>query len=324
MWNIVFKWVTAVVLLLASGIAQAHDARPLYLQINELKNASNGKYNYSVKLQVPPSVGTDNRPYLTLPQDCSHQPMGMIVQVQCTSPLTGKTLLIDWPQHNPSISTLISASMGSKDSYQQLLGPGERSWQVPEERDSRRVAIDYSVLGVEHILIGWDHLLFLLCLIWIAGTFKRLLITISGFTVAHSLTLVLTTLGYIRLPIAPVEAVIALSILFLAAEILRNRRDTLAWRFPVAVSALFGLIHGFGFASVLQEIGLPQGDLGIALLFFNVGVEIGQILFVGVVVSAFKFVQRWKPFPLAHVQTFIMYGAGSLATFWTLERVSGF
>ncbi|KAA1174112.1 HupE/UreJ family protein [Marinobacter salinexigens] len=323
MLKIVCKSLLAI-LLLIPGLSQAHDARPLYLQINALATASSGAYQYTVKMQVPPSVEANNRPYLTLPDNCTHESMGMVVRVECGQALSGQTLRIDWPKYNPSITTLISAELGSKERYQQLLRPGESSWQVPAERDSLSVVTDYSILGVEHILIGWDHLLFLLCLIWIAGTFKRLLITISGFTVAHSLTLVLTTLGYIRLPIAPVEAVIALSILFLATEIIRNRRDTLAWRFPVAVSTLFGLIHGFGFASVLQDIGLPQGDLGIALLFFNVGVEIGQVLFVGAVVAIFTVLKRVEKFPLAQAQTMMVYGAGSLAAFWTLERVSGF
>ncbi|WP_138440475.1 HupE/UreJ family protein [Marinobacter alexandrii] len=311
-------------LLLMPGILLAHDARPLYVQIDTLDSEPAAERLYTVKLQVPPTIDASNRPYLMLPDTCQHQPMGTLIRLHCATNLSGQTLRIGWPQHNPSISTLIRATLESGESYQKLLGPDETSWQVPTERGTLAVASEYSMLGIEHILIGWDHLLFLVCLIWIAGTFKRTLVTISGFTVAHSLTLVLTTLGYVRLPIAPVEAVIALSILFLAVEIVRNRRDTLAWRFPVAVSTLFGLIHGFGFASVLQDIGLPKNDLGAALLYFNIGVEIGQILFVSAVMAIFALLRRIETFPLAGAQTLMVYGAGSLAAFWTLERVSGF
>ncbi|MDI9245343.1 HupE/UreJ family protein [Marinobacter sp. CHS3-4] len=324
MWKLAFKRLLIAALILTPCLTLAHDARPLFVQINESGGTGAGIHQYTVKLQVPPTVVTGNRPYLSLPEICTAERMGVITQLKCSAPLTGQALTIGWPEHNPSISTLIRVSLASGESYQQLLGPDENNWQVPAERDSLAVVSEYSVLGIEHILMGWDHLLFLLCLIFIAGNFRRILITISGFTVAHSLTLVLTTLGLIRLPIAPVEAVIALSILFLATEIIRDRRDTLAWRYPVAVSTLFGLIHGFGFASVLQEIGLPQNDLGLALLFFNIGVELGQILFVAAIMAAFAVLRRIETFPLARAQGVLVYGAGSLAAFWTLERVSGF
>lgn len=324
MWKLAFKRLLFAALLLVPCTALAHDARPLFVHIDELGGEGEGVHRYTMKLQVPPTVEAGNQPFLLLPKVCTAKRMGIIAQLKCNTPLTGETLTIGWPQHNPSISTLIRVSLASGVDYQQLLAPGENTWQVPAERTSLEVVSEYSVLGIEHILIGWDHLLFLLCLIFIAGSFKRILITISGFTVAHSLTLVLTTLGLIRLPIAPVEAGIALSILFLATEIIRDRRDTLAWRYPVAVSTLFGFIHGFGFASVLQEIGLPRNDLGLSLLFFNIGVEVGQILFVAAVMATFAMFKRVKAVPLAGIQAVIVYGAGSLAAFWTIERVSGF
>lgn len=318
-----FKALAAALLLLPASLL-AHDARPLFLQITEVDHGASSAYHYNLKIQVPPSVAPDNRPYLSLPKACEHQLMGAMIQLSCSEPLAGQSLHINWPEHNPSLSTLIKASFSTGANYQQLLQPSEQTWQVPTERGRWAVVSEYSILGIEHILIGWDHLLFLVCLVWIAGTFKRTLITISGFTAAHSLTLVLTTLGVIRLPIAAVEATIALSILFLAAEIVRNRRDTLAWRYPVAVSTLFGLIHGFGFASVLQDIGLPQMDLGLALLFFNIGVEIGQILFVAAIMALFGTIRRWERFPLAGAQMMTIYSVGSLAAFWTIERVAGF
>lgn len=323
MLNTVYRVLLALVLL-APGPLLAHDARPLYLQINEVDRTPSDRLHYTLKLQIPPSVEANNRPSLGIPDGCDHETLGMIVQLSCSQPLTGQTLAIHYPQFNPSITTLIRVSFSSGAHYQTLLSPSENTWQIPTEQSTSAVISEYTLLGIEHILIGWDHLLFLLCLLMISGTIKRTLITISGFTLAHSLTLVLTTLGMIQLPIAPVEAVIALSILFLAAEISRGNRQSLAWRYPMAVSILFGLIHGFGFASVLQDIGLPQTELTTALLFFNVGVEIGQVMFVSAVMLLFHLLGRLRAFPLAGLQQLMIYATGSLAAFWTIQRIAGF
>ena len=189
----------------------------------------------------------------------------------------------------------------------------------------------YLTFGVEHILEGFDHLLFVACLIFIAGTWRRILLTITGFTLAHSVTLTLAGLELVRLPIPPIEAVIALSIVFLAREITLDRRDTLTWRYPIAVSATFGLLHGFGFASALADIGLPQTEIPAALLAFNVGVEIGQLIFVTAVLLIVWLITQcvstlkgksvnW----LRKIEKPLEYAVGSTAMFWTLERVSGF
>lgn len=323
MWTTIFKALLTLLVLIPSTLL-AHDARPLYLQINELDRGQGAVYRYTLKLQVPPSIKADNRPQLTFPVSCERERQGLIVQLNCRAPLVGQSLEINYPQYNPSITTLVRATFQSGVRYQQLLSPSENRWQVPMERNTSAIISEYSLLGIEHILIGWDHLLFLFCLLLIAGTLRRTLITVSGFTLAHSLTLVLTTLGIIRVPIAPVEALIAFSILCLAAEIIRNRQDTLAWRYPMAVSILFGLIHGFGFAAVLQDIGLPQNELGTALLFFNIGVEVGQVLFIGAVMGLFALLGRWPAFPLLRIQQAMIYTIGSLAAFWSLQRIAGF
>jgi hydrogenase/urease accessory protein HupE len=189
----------------------------------------------------------------------------------------------------------------------------------------------YLVFGIEHILKGFDHLLFVACLIFIAGTWRRILVTITGFTLAHSITLTLAGLELVRLPIPPIEATIALSIVFLAREIALDRRDTLTWRHPIAVSASFGLLHGFGFASALAEIGLPQTEIPAALLAFNVGVEIGQVVFVVSVIFIFHLItQGLKSLKVdsgnwvQKIEKPMAYAVGSITMIWTLERVSGF
>jgi hydrogenase/urease accessory protein HupE len=189
----------------------------------------------------------------------------------------------------------------------------------------------YLVFGVEHILAGMDHLLFVACLILIAGSWRRILITITGFTIAHSVTLTLAALQWVRLPVPPIEATIALSIVFLAREIALERRDTLTWRYPIAVSATFGLLHGFGFASALSDIGLPQTEIPAALLAFNVGVEIGQVLFVASIISivwlmtkALQLFQLNLDGGLRRLEKPIAFGVGSITMVWTVERVMVF
>lgn len=302
----------------------AHESRPLYLQISEASALSGNDHHYTLLLRAPPSLAADNRPAPVLPDDCRSQAQGQLVQVACRQPLAGRTIGIAFPRFNPAITTLIRVSLANGEIHQKLLPPSESRWEIPARQTTSAIAGEYTWLGVVHILQGWDHLLFLLCLLMLAGTLKRTLITVSGFTLAHSLTLALTTLGIVRLPGPPVEAVIALSILFLAAEISRGRRDTLAWRWPVLVSTLFGLIHGFGFAAVLNEVGLPQSEIGTALLFFNVGVEIGQLIFVAAMLGLFLVLRRWPAFPLARAQQVMIYGVGSLAAFWTLQRIASF
>lgn len=182
---------------------------------------------------------------------------------------------------------MIKYRANNGEQHTRLLKPNENNWSIPDAETPSRIAWDYTVLGLQHILAGFDHLLFLLCLLLVAGSWKRVLVTITGFSVAHSLTLVLSALEWVRLPLPPVEAVIALSIIFLATEIIKDNRETLTWRYPVAVSSSFGLLHGFGFAAALADIGLPQTELITGLLFFNVGVEVGQVFFASAVLILF-------------------------------------
>jgi hydrogenase/urease accessory protein HupE len=188
-----------------------------------------------------------------------------------------------------------------------------------DRRGKGEIARAYTVLGVEHILSGADHLLFVAGLLFLVGFRRRLVGTISAFTVAHSLTLACSVFGWITLRSPPVEASIAISILLVASEAL-HERETVARRLPALVSFLFGLVHGLGFAGALKEVGLPQSHLPLALLCFNVGVELGQLLVVGA-----AFVVLRAPFPrarLAPARRPVLYVIGVLAAYWSWARIA--
>ena len=204
------------------------------------------------------------------------------------------------------------------------LTPATTTITVSDSESWQEVIFTYTALGIEHILLGIDHLLFVLALLMIVPNLRTLVFMITAFTVAHSLTLGLATLGFVNVPPAPVEAVIALSILFVAVEIVhwRQGREGITRRKPWIVSFLFGLLHGFGFAGALADIGLPEHAIPLALLFFNVGVELGQLAFVAAVLMLWALLRRVRlPEWAWRVPT---YSIGALAAFWTIDRISGF
>jgi hydrogenase/urease accessory protein HupE len=198
--------------------------------------------------------------------------------------------------------------------------------EVVAQRSAWQVAWDYTVLGIDHILSGFDHLTFVLARLLIVSGARRLLITVTSFTLAHSITLAAATLGVMWVPGPPVEATIALSILFLASELVKVNRgeSSLTARSPWIVAFVFGLLHGFGFAGALSDVGLPQNEVPLALLMFNVGVEIGQLLFIAfslVVIQALGKLRREWP---AWAQQVPAYTVGGIAAFWLIERIAGF
>ena len=278
--------------LLLPAAAQAHDARPLSVTITEQEGG-----RHLARIKVPPSVAFDNRPVLEWPAVCDPgEGRGGASQfANCPGGLQGQRLAIAYPIYNPSLATLFRIEAANGDVLTELLPPDRLEWEVPQEPSLANVMLDYLWLGVEHIWLGIDHLLFVVGLLLLAATMRRVLLAVTGFTIAHSLTLSLSVLDLVRVPIAPVEAAIALSILFLAREIVRPDPDGLAARYPVLVASSFGLLHGFGFAAVLQDIGLPTRELAAGLFSFNLGVEIGQVAFI----------------------------LGALALFWLARRIAG-
>lgn len=193
-----------------------------------------------------------------------------------------------------------------------------------DERGGREIVTAYTLLGIEHILSGFDHLLFVFSLLFLVGFNRRLVGTISAFTLAHSLTLACSVLGWLTLRTAPVEAAIALSIVLVAAEALRQKAPTsgptLAQRWPALLAFLFGLVHGLGFAGALKEIGLPDHHLPLALLTFNIGVEIGQLVAVAIAWGITRMLLRYHWF--ASARTPALYGIGVIAAYWSWLRIA--
>ena len=318
--------------------ARAHESRPLYIEVTE-----KAPLTFLVRWKIPPSVNVRNAPEVSMADGCiattPPAPKGMTHgslrhrSFRCEADPSGTALQIRYPLFNPSVSALVRISRLSGETHSLLASPEQTEVIIPAVESFGSVARDYLTLGVDHILEGYDHLLFLVCLLLIAGTGRRILITITGFTIAHSITLALSALGVVRVPVPPVEAAIALSIIFLAVEIVRGDKNSLAYRYPIAVSASFGLLHGFGFAAVLGETGLPQTEIPAALLFFNLGVELGQIIFVAGVIAAYQLIRLAARAigdrdlsidALRPLQTPAAYAVGILASFWMIQRVATF
>ncbi len=324
---------TMVAACLFAGAARAHDARPLSVNV-----AEQGKDLYLARLRTPPSVAADNQPTLTWPSGChvlndqlggdAFAPSETIV-VACKGGLEGQHLKVRYPIYNPALATLFRLSELNGKVLTRVQPPDRLDWQVPKQPSLLQVAFGYLKLGVQHIWTGIDHLLFVTGLLILAGSMRRVLLAITGFTIAHSITLSLSALGLVEVPVPPVEAAIALSILFLAREIALPTPDSLAGRYPILVSSSFGLLHGFGFAAALREVGLPTGELAVGLLCFNLGVEIGQIVFIAGVIAVFLAVRkavRAGGLRFAPVQgrwtVLAGYGLGVPAAFWFIQRLA--
>lgn len=300
--------------------AMAHEVRPVVVRVEEI-----APLRYLQQVQVPSTLGVDQRPVPGWPEDCRIL-SGTLRE--CGVSLEGRALTLDWPRGNPVVTTLFLYAGADGALTTHLLKPGETRWMVPERPSASAVAADYFQLGVAHILGGFDHLLFVLALLLLARDARRVLLAVTGFTLAHSVTLSLAALELVRVPVPPTEAVIALSILFLAREVTRPGSRTLVQRHPVLVSSLFGLLHGLGFAAALAETGLPAGHVPWALLWFNTGVEVGQLAFILAVVSLYWLVARMCGQGTGEAlleRPALLRAAGWLlgvpAAFWLVQRV---
>lgn len=336
-----------LILFLPIGAALADEARPVYIEVVENNNSQ-----FLLKWKVPPVMPAVRAPAISLqhPQ-CTvadgATAAGLIgrrlYQCNITDPAVPSGLpsglpaevpfevRLDYPATNPALTSLLVFKPFEQEPIQVFSGPEKTALIIPIATSTAAVAKQYTVAGIEHILVGTDHLLFVLCLMIIAGRFKRLLLTVTGFTLAHSITLSLATLDIVRLPTELVELLIALSIVLLAVEIIKHRRapegqpPSFTWRYPVSASSAFGLLHGFGFAVVLQELGLPTAMKAQALLFFNIGVELGQLLFIALVLII-VFLGLRTIAPVSKHRTLltdmVVFGVGITSAYWLFERLA--
>lgn len=309
----------------------ADEIRPGYLELKESspnifsvlwKVPAKGDRKLSLTAKLPPGCQDKTQPNAQLIN-------GAYIQrwvVVCDRGLIEQSISISGlATTNTDVLVRLEFINGTSQSV--LLTPSKNSFQVPAEASSLQIAGTYTWLGITHILLGIDHLLFVFALLLIVSNTRRLLWTITAFTLAHSLTLAGATLGFVYVPQKPVEAIIALSILFLAMEIVHGKRGRpgAAARWPWLVAFIFGLLHGFGFAGALAEVGLPQQAIPLALVFFNVGVELGQLLFIATVLALGWFLHRLKQQKLLDkAEIAAMYSIGGLASFWLFERISAF
>jgi len=305
---------------------RAHEVRPAYLEIVERENhtydmlwkvPARGEMVLSISPSFDPSCEQSTPPavYLTGGAQLSRWTMACGERG-----IEGRRISIEGLV-TTTVDVLVKLELANGDSLSLILRPDDPSFVVETEASAPPL-LAYLELGVEHILFGIDHLLFVLGLMLLVRDRWTLVKTITAFTIAHSITLAAATLGIVEVPQAPVEAVIALSIVFLACELVRpeDGHKSFARRFPWVIAFIFGLLHGFGFAGALREVGLPRAEIPAALLLFNVGVEVGQLLFVALLLCSGWLVKR----ALGRVPAWrvLAYGIGSTSAFWVAERVA--
>ena len=247
------------------------------------------------------------------------------VQYEGEGDIAGKEIVIEGLS-SLQIDVLVQLQLVDGSRYSAILKPSATIYIFPKIGSKSEVAFSYWIMGIVHILSGFDHLLFVLALLLIVQNKWKLFKTITAFTLAHSVTLALATLGLVNVPPGPTEAVIALSIVFLAGEIMNIHKGkfSLTENYPWVVAMFFGLFHGLGFAGALTNIGLPQSEIPIALLMFNLGVETGQIMFLIAVLIVWAVIKRFNINWPVNAWKWMPYAIGSLAAFWTIERIVGF
>ena len=312
--------------LFAALPVQADELRPGYLELTQ-QDAQHWKLVW----KAPVLGGLATRTQPAFPEFCSQsEPQARIEnaalvaesRLTCTRDLAGSQVGLAG-MGGAFTDALLRVAPLNRPVQATRLTPEQAMVEVATVPNRFEVARSYLVLGIDHILEGYDHLLFVIALVLLIGRLGAVVKAATAFTVAHSLTLIGSTLGLVGLAQAPVEALIALSIVFLAVEIVKRDPDdpSLTERKPWLVAFLFGLIHGFGFAGALREIGLPESDVPTALLTFNLGVEAGQLMIIAAVLTLIAVVSRLRPQSLRPATVVSTYAIGTIASFWLIERV---
>jgi hypothetical protein len=346
----VVTWLCLVSMSLVSPLASAHEGRPVFIELTASELSANdtveNTLRYEVRWKIPPVIAEGLEPSILLVSDsCAlapglanqrYQPklIGRLIY-HCASSPESLAIAIRYPESNPALSSLIVSYDRHGNSQHIFSAPEQALVSIPTDSSIKSIASQYTLGGIKHILVGFDHLFFVVCLMVIAGSFTRLLIAVTGFTLAHTITLVLAALNMVVLPMFYVEILIALSVVVLAAEIIRVVRTeqssaspslgywrSLTWRYPILAAIGFGFLHGFGFAGVLSELGLPMAMKTTALLFFNLGVELGQLIFIVVTLLLVWALRQALGSALQQKVVYAgVYCVGIIATYWMLQRL---
>ncbi|HLE24429.1 MAG TPA: HupE/UreJ family protein [Thermodesulfobacteriota bacterium] len=324
---------SSAVVWVAMPFQEATQAHPLAPSLLEIVERAPGRVEVRWKTPATDVPGAELRPLLP-PQCARSREIGVQVvgtglikrwEVECDAPLVESSIEVRGISESKA-NVILRIALADGRKFSSVLSANRPSFIVPERKHSLIVLESYLVLGFKHILTGVDHLLFIFGLLLLIVGRRQLLFTITAFTIGHSITLSLAVLGFVKIPTAPVEALIALSILILAVELTRNTNapPTLMRRFTWAMALVFGLLHGLGFAGALVQVGLPAGEIPLALFSFNLGIELGQLFFILVIFSA-QALLRFVALPLpARSVLFPAYAIGSLSAFWLFERLSRF
>jgi hydrogenase/urease accessory protein HupE len=321
------RWFLALLLLVLSASAQADELRPGYMAFSQ-----ETVVDWSLSWKLPMRGGLTPETNPLLPKGCvmSGTPQRLIangavetrVAVRCAGNVAGGGIGMSAMAASQTDILVRVAPLGRPVQVMRLTA-AEPVAIIAAKPNRWQVAKTYFIIGVEHILFGYDHLLFVVSLVLLLSGLWTIAKAATAFTAAHTITLVGSTLGLVGLPQAPVEAVIALSIMFLAVEILKKdpERPRLSERLPWLVALLFGLLHGFGLAGALREVGLPESDVPTALLTFNLGVEAGQLLIVFAAIAALAALRRFAESAAEPTIKFATYAIGITASFWFIERI---
>lgn len=320
------RWLLALLIFFVPQQVLADELRPVSITFEQT-----GEGEWSLGWRQPMAgrqSGTPVQP--VLPANCrmdGEPRLDMAVlaasgraRVLCDGPVAGQE--IGWPFSTPG-EAILRVAPQDRPLQVHRLTPEEPNATIMAKPSSAQVWRSYFAIGVEHILMGWDHLLFVIALVLLVGGAWPVVKAATAFTVAHSLTLAATTLGFAGLPQRPVEMMIALSIVFLAVEIARGTKETLTRRLPWIVAFAFGLLHGFGFAGALRDIGLPEGEVPAALISFNLGVEAGQLLVIAAVLFLLALIRRYRPSVQEQAIRLASYPIGVIGAYWLIDRVIG-
>ena len=313
--------------LLCGGFAVAHDIHPAYLQITETaEGAVQLLWRQPVDAAAHPAIPSLSSAWLDsapASRELTDQTLTLRWQVPPPHvPVAGQQLRVSSRKDSPT-DVLVQVSYADGRQESAVLGPSHPQAVIGQER--AQVALSgYFLLGIEHIATGYDHLLYLLGLVLLVGSARRLAITVTAFTVAHSITLACAALGMVRLDPAAIEVAIALSILYVAVELRRGQQGQsgLGRRWPWLVGFGFGLLHGFGFAGALSHVGLPDDAVAVSLLKFNLGVEVGQLCFVAVATLLLALLAARSPRLHRSAVAVLPICIGTVAAYWVIERLA--